>query len=69
MNLKDLITNETGKISHSKVWANLAYAAGTIKFIMLPDPSSDVWMAYLGIVGGASIASKLITMKYNIGDK
>lgn len=66
MKLKELITDEAGKLSHSKIWANIAYAAGTVKFIMLPDPSSDVWMAYLGIVGGAAVASKLIQMKYGV---
>jgi hypothetical protein len=64
MNLKELVTNNEGVLSHSKIWANIAYAAGTVKFIMLPDPSSDIWMAYLGIVGGAAVASKLIQMKF-----
>ena len=64
MKLLELITNNEGVLSHSKIWANIAYAAGTVKFIMLPDPSSDIWMAYLGIVGGAAVASKLIQMKF-----
>ena len=68
MSLKELVTNNEGVLSHSKIWANIAYAAGTVKFIMLPDPSSDVWMAYLGIVGGAAVASKLIQMKYGAKD-
>lgn len=62
--LKDLVQNIEGKLSHSKVWCNIAYLAGTIKFIMIPDPTADVWMAYLGIVGGAAVASKLISLKY-----
>ena len=64
MNLKQLVTNESGALSHSKIWANIAYFAGTVKFILIPDPSADIWMAYLGIVGSASVASKLIQMKY-----
>jgi hypothetical protein len=64
MNLKQLVTNESGALSHSKIWANIAYLAGTVKFILIPDPSADIWMAYLGIVGSASVASKLIQMKY-----
>jgi hypothetical protein len=62
--LKQLILNEAGVVSHSKLWSNIAYLAGTIKFIMLPDPRADIWFAYLGIVGSAAVASKLIKMKY-----
>lgn len=62
--IKQLILNEAGAISHSKLWSNIAYLAGTIKFVMLPDPSADIWFAYLGIVGSAAVASKLIQMKY-----
>ena len=63
--IQDIITNVEGKVSHSKMWCNIAYLAGTIKFIMIPEPSADIWMAYLGIVGGAAIASKFISMKYS----
>jgi len=63
--IQDIITNVEGKVSHSKLWCNIAYLAGTIKFIMIPEPSADIWMAYLGIVGGAAIASKFISMKYS----
>lgn len=62
--IKQLILNEAGVVSHSKLWSNIAYLAGTIKFVMLPDPSADIWFAYLGIVGSAAVASKLIQMKY-----
>jgi hypothetical protein len=62
--LKQLILNEAGAVSHSKLWSNIAYLAGTIKFVMLPDPNADIWFAYLGIVGSAAVASKLIQMKY-----
>jgi len=62
--LKQLVLNEAGIVSHSKLWSNIAYLAGTIKFIMIPEPSSDIWFAYLGIVGSAAVASKLIQMKY-----
>lgn len=54
-----------GKVSHSKLWCNIAYLAGTVKFIMIPNPSSDIWAVYLGVVGGAAILSKFISMKYN----
>ena len=63
---KQLIVNNDGALSHSKLWANIAYLAGTVKFIMIPEPSADVWFAYLGIVGSAAVASKLIQMKYGV---
>lgn len=62
--IQDIITNMEGKVSHSKLWCNIAYLAGTIKFIMIPAPTADIWMAYLGIVGGAALASKYISMKF-----
>ena len=66
--IKQLITNELGNVSHSKLWSNIAYFAGTVKFVMLPNPEADIWMVYLGVVGGAAIASKFITMKYGTKD-
>ena len=62
--IQDIITNMEGKVSHSKLWCNIAYLAGTIKFIMIPAPTADIWMAYLGIVGAAALASKYISMKF-----
>ena len=53
MRIFDIFRNPaTGGISHSKLWANVACAAGTFKFVMLPDPSAEIWAVYLGIVGG-----------------
>ena len=62
--LKQFITHDGETISHTKFWANIAYLAGTIKFIMLESPTSDIWMIYLGVVGGAAIASKFIEKKF-----
>ena len=40
MRIFDIFKNPaTGNVSHSKLWANVACAAGTVKFVMLPDPS------------------------------
>ena len=60
----EIISTTEGKVSHTKLWSNIAYLAGTIKFIMIPNPTADIWMAYLGIVGSAAMASKFISMKY-----
>ncbi len=53
----------TGNVSHSKLWANIACAAGTVKFVMLPDPSAEIWAVYLGIVGGYAVARSLVSVK------
>ena len=57
MRILDIFKNPaTGNVSHSKLWANIACAAGTVKFVMLPDPSAEIWAVYLGIVGGYAVA-------------
>ncbi|HFS6718447.1 TPA: hypothetical protein ACX9O6_002078, partial [Neisseria meningitidis] len=45
------------------LWANVACAAGTVKFVMLPDPSAEIWAVYLGIVGGYAVARSLVSVK------
>ncbi|MDO4879558.1 MAG: hypothetical protein Q3966_09775 [Neisseria sp.] len=62
--LGDIVRNPaTGRVSHSKLWANIACAAGTVKFVMLPDPSPEVWAVYLGMVGGYAVARSLVSVK------
>ena len=64
MALLDILRNPaTGKISHSKVWANIACGAATYKFVMLPEPSSEIWAVYLGIVGGYAVARAMVSVK------
>ncbi|WP_231867732.1 hypothetical protein [Snodgrassella sp. CFCC 13594] len=59
-----LITNPgTGAISHSKLWANVAAATGTYKFVVEPAPPYEVWIAYLGLVGGYAVARRWIAAK------
>ena len=65
MAIEDIVTNVEGKVSHSKLWCNIAYLAATVKFIMIPTPPSDIWAIYLGVVGGAALLSKYISMKFN----
>jgi len=67
MNLKDLITNESDKLSHTKVWANIAYAAATYKF-MFSVVTPDIWLIFLGIVGAHGVASKAISVAYKGGN-
>ena len=64
MGIFDIFKNPaTGKVSHSKLWANVACAAGTYKFRILPDPSVEIWAVYLGIVGGYAVARSFVSVK------
>ena len=64
MGIFDIFKNPaTGKVSHSKLWANVACAAGTYKFLILPDPSMEIWAGALGIVGGYAVARSFVSVK------
>jgi hypothetical protein len=69
MKLSDLIADPgTGMLSHTKLWTHIAYATVTATFLHMTvsgnTPGLDLWLVYLGIVGGHSVLSKLISMKY-----
>lgn len=72
LKFQDLITNyATGKISHRKLWANVAYLAATIAFLHdVYDGGADalVWLVYLGAVGTSTLASKFLSLKYGKND-
>lgn len=64
MALLDIIRNPaTGKVSHSKLWANVACAVATYKFVVAPDAPSEIWAIYLGIVGGYAVARSFVSVK------
>ncbi|WP_043617933.1 hypothetical protein [Chromobacterium violaceum] len=67
MGLTDLIQNPaTGRLSHSKLWANVACAAATGMFVyqgVAGTLTADVWLIYLGVVGGYSAARSWIATK------
>lgn len=70
MHISDLIVDPgTGQYSHTKIWTNIAYIIVTLSFVKVtitnPEPDMTMWLIYLGIVGGHSSLSKLISMKYN----
>ena len=54
MELKDLIKDTaTGGMSHTKLWANIAYASGTSAFLYASfkgQATGDIWLIYLGVV-------------------
>lgn len=61
--LSGLLNKEDGTVSHSKLWANVASAAATYKFIMTPDATAEIWLAYLGLVGGYAVARRWIAAR------
>lgn len=71
MKCRDLITDiGTGQMSHTKLWANVAYAASTIWLSGIAfngNLNADLLLIYLGIVGASATASKFLSLKY--GDK
>lgn len=67
MRLADLFTNPaTGRLSHSKLWANVACATATGMFVyqgVAGQLASETWLIYLGVVGGYSAARSWIATK------
>lgn len=57
MHFCDLITGHDGKLSHAKLWPNIASAVATGMFIYQGyrgQLTFDTWLIYLGCVGGYS---------------
>lgn len=67
MTLSDLFTNPaTGRLSHSKLWANVACASATGLFIyqgVQGTLTPEIWLVYLGVVGGYAAALRLIATR------
>lgn len=61
--LGGLVNRDDGTISRKKFWANVASAAATYKFIMIPNATVEIWLVYLGLVGGYAVARKWIAAK------
>lgn len=61
--------NDPNRISHTRFWSNVAYFVATITFIKLNFTENnyivELWLIYLGIIGGNASISKLISMKYD----
>lgn len=72
MKATDIITDcATKQLSHTKLWTNIAYLAATLAFLKLtilsPEPPPiELWLVYLGVVGGHNVISKLLSMKYGV---
>lgn len=57
-----------GQLSHSKLWANIAAAVMTAKFLLNPDPSLDLWLAYGGMVGGYALIRRGVAAAQQVGE-
>lgn len=67
MDFRDLILTPKGNISHTKFWANVAYAVATYIMLRMAQTGSVTWellLAYMGTVGGVAAAHKLFALKY-----
>ncbi|MFZ5529443.1 MAG: hypothetical protein ACOY4U_00065 [Pseudomonadota bacterium] len=70
MKWRDLIVDAgTGMVSHTKLWANVCYAACTAAFgwqVYHNTATDMIWLIYLGCVGTSATASKWLSMKYGV---
>lgn len=67
MKFSDLILTPQGKVSHTKLWGNIACATATFAIIWQTVKNGityDILGMYLAIVGGYSTASKFLRLKY-----
>jgi hypothetical protein len=68
MKFSDLFRDAgTGQLSHTKLWANIAYCAATLAFCWMSyqgTATGEIWFIYLGVLGIHGAASKLIGLKY-----
>ena len=59
--LIDLFTNpQTGRLSHTRLWANVASLIASVQFVRLNTTDWQLWLVYLGCVGGYAVARCLI---------
>lgn len=57
--LSGLVVNPaTGQISHTKLWANVAAACLTYKFMQTADAPEWLWWAYGSMVGGYALIKR-----------
>lgn len=64
--LLELFTNPaTNRLSHTRLWANVASLVATIQFIRLNTADWELWIVYLGSVGGYAVARKFLASRDN----
>jgi hypothetical protein len=67
MNLKELISDTNGSLSHTKLWSNIAYATACTATIMNPSPEM-VGVMLAGIVLGRTSSKYLDTKSVSTGE-
>ncbi|VVE15044.1 hypothetical protein PIN31009_02831 [Pandoraea iniqua] len=63
MNLRELITDANGRLSHLQLWPSIASAAATAVFLyqgFTHQLTIYTWLIYLGCVGGYSAVGQWI---------
>lgn len=71
LNLKELITDTNGSLSHTKLWANIANFTATYTFIysVYRYPlTPELLAAYVASVGLQRVASKYLDIKAQGGN-
>lgn len=76
LELDEMFTSHgSGKLSHTKFWANIAYLVATLAFIRLnfteerPAYLPELWLIYIALTSGNAMASKWISLKYKYSGK
>jgi hypothetical protein len=71
MKLSNLVTSVgTGRLSETRFWVNVAKLVCTVAFVWKVYEGTDtwdIWLIYLGAVGGSALASKAIALKFSSG--
>lgn len=61
--LLELFTNPaTNRLSHTRLWANVASLTATVQFIRLNTDDWQLWLVYLASVGGYAVARRFLAM-------
>lgn len=62
--LLELFTNpQTNRLSHTRLWANVASCIATIQFVRLNTDDWQLWLVYLGCVGGYAVARRFLAVR------
>lgn len=67
MNVKDFYSYPDGRFAMSKFWGNVAYAVATwivVRMTLSQHMTFEILLVYLGTVGSAEVAKKLIEAKF-----
>lgn len=72
MALRELVEGIDGKLSHTKLWPNIASAAATVIFLyqgFRDKLTLDTWIVYLVCVGGYSVLITALAVFKGISPK